>query len=315
MFYTKVANTLNMPREKWSKIRKDGIGGSDIGSIIGVNPYSSPFNVFIDKTTDYVKDLSDNEAVYWGTTLEDIVAKEFEKRTGKKIAKVNAVLASVQTPFAYANIDRRIVGEKAGLECKTTNAFNSKEWENNEIPASYICQCQWYMYVTGYKKWYIACLIGGQKFVWKEIERDDELIGYMVERASEFWNNNVLKNEAPPADGSANCTEYIKEKYPEDNGEAIMLTGDYISLIDELMLLKNKKKAFEKDIAEIENQIKQYLGEAEAGMSQKYIVQWRTQNGAPKFNKERLAKDIGAECLAQYYTPSTVRRFSIKENK
>lgn len=311
----KIARTLNMPHDEWLRLRKRGIGGSDIGAIMGVNPFNSAFNVFIDKTTDYVKDLSDDEAVYWGTTLEDIVAKEFAKRTGKKFAKMNAILQSIETQFAYANIDRRVVGEDAGLECKTTNAFNVNEWKDGEIPASYICQCQWYMYVTGYKKWYIACLIGGQKFVWKEIERDDELIGYMVERASEFWNNNVLKNEAPSADGSANCTEYIKEKYPKDNGESVMLTGDLVSLLDEYTLLKDKKKAFEKDIAAIENQIKQYMGEFETGQSQKYTVQWKTQNGAPKFDKEKLANEIGAEFLGTFYTPTTVRKFSIKENK
>lgn len=314
MKYKKIANTLTLSHTEWLNIRKGGIGGSDIGAIIGVNPWSSAFNVFMDKTTDYIKDLSDNDAVYWGTILEDVVAEEFTRRTGKKAVRMNAVLQSIETPFAYANIDRRIVGEDAGLECKTTNAFNCKEWEKGEVPASYICQCQWYMYVTGFKKWYIACLIGGQKFVHKEIERDDEIINYMVERASDFWNNNVLKNEAPQADSSASCTEYLKEKFPNDNGESVMLTRDYISLIDRLMRLKEKKKAFEQDITAIENQIKQYMGESETGMSEKYTVTWKTQNCAPKFDREQLAEDIGADKLAEYYTAQTTRRFSIKEN-
>lgn len=315
MKYNKIANTLDMPHDEWLKIRKGGIGGSDIGAIMGVNPWSSAFNVFIDKTTDYVKDLSDNEAVYWGTTLEDIVAKEFEKRIGKKVAKMNAILQSKETPFAYANIDRRIVGEEAGLECKTTSAFQADEWKDGEIPASYICQCQWYMYVTGYKKWYIACLIGGQKFVWYELNRDDELIGYMIERASEFWNNHVLTGEAPPADGSPSCTEYLKENFPEDNGESVMLTTFCIDVVADLMHCKEKKRVIEEDIKGLENILKQYLGEAQSGICEKYTVVWKTQSGAPRLDKERLAEDIGAECLAQYYTPTTVRKFSIKENK
>lgn len=315
MQYKKIANTLNMPREEWLKLRKGGIGGSDVGAIIGVNPWSSAFNVFIDKTTDYVKDLSDNDAVYWGTVLEDVVAKEFEKRTGKKVAKMNALLQSVETPFAYANIDRRIIGENAGLECKTTNTFNADEWKDGEVPASYICQCQWYMYVMGFKKWYIACLVGGQKFVWYELERDEEIISYMVERAAEFWNNHVLTGEAPPADGSANCTEYLKEAFPKDNGESVMFTSDYIALIDQLAEIKKQEKELKTQKTDIENRLKQYLGEAQTGMCEKYTVTWKTQNGAPKLDKERLVEDIGADKLAQYYTPTTVRRFSIKENK
>lgn len=315
MNYIKLANTLNMPREEWLKLRKGGIGGSDIGAIMGVNPYNSPFNVFIDKTTNYIKDLSDNEAVYWGNILEDVVAKEFENRTGKKVAKMNAILQSVETPFAYANIDRRIIGEEAGLECKTTNAFNADEWKDGEIPASYICQCQWYMYVTGFAKWYIACLIGGNKFVWYELRRDDELIGYMVERASEFWNNHVLSGEAPRVDGSPFCTEYLNEKYPNDNGESVMFTSYIIDVLENLVHCKEQKKVIERDIKNLENIIRQYMGEAETGTCEKYTVTWKTTNDAPKLDKEKLANEIGAEFLGTFYTPTTVRRFSIKENK
>lgn len=311
----KIANTLNMPHDEWIKLRKCGIGGSDIGAIMGVNRYSSPFNVFIDKTTDYAKDLSDNEAVYWGTVLEDAVAKEFEKRTGKKTANVNAILASNDTPFAYANIDRRIVGENAGLECKTTNAFNADEWKDGQVPASYICQCQWYMYVTGYDKWYIACLIGGQKFVYYDLKRDDELIQYMLDRAKEFWHDNVLCRVAPIADSSPSCTEYITNQYPEDNGESVMFASDHIALIKRLMLVKNQEKELKKQKTEIENQLKQYMGEAQSGICEQYTVTWKTQNGAPKFDKEALAAAMGAEELAKYYTPTTVRKFTVKENK
>lgn len=311
----KLATVLDMPREEWLKLRKGGIGGSDIGALMGVNPWNSPFNVFIDKTTDYIKDLSDNEAIYWGTTLEDIVAKEFERRTGKKVARVNALLQSEETPFAYANIDRRIVGEEAGLECKTTNAFNSEEWKNGEVPASYICQCQWYMYVTGFKKWYIACLIGGQKFVRYELIRDDELIKFMLEKAKEFWENNVLKNEAPPMDGSASCSEYLNEAYPEDNGESVMFTSECITYIEQLAEIKKQEKELKTQKNDLENKIKQYLGEAQSGVCEKYTVTWKTQNGAPKLDKEKLAKEIGAEFLGSFYTPTTVRKFSLKENK
>lgn len=315
MKFKKIANTLNMPQDEWLKLRKGGIGGSDIGTLMGVNAWSSPFEVYLDKTTDRVKDLSDNDAVYWGTVLEDVVAKEFEKKTGKKVAKMNALLQSVGTPFAYANIDRRIVGEQAGLECKTTNAFNGSEWKDGEVPASYICQCQWYMYVTGYPRWYIACLIGGQKFVHYELLRDDELISYMVERATDFWENNVLKNEAPPVDGSQSCTDTLNELYPQDNGQSVMLTSDIVAMVDELSAIKEEEKKIKKKKTDLENRVKQYMGEAESGTCEKYTVTWRTVNGAARLNKTALIEDIGADTLEQYYEPTTIRKFSVKINK
>lgn len=315
MSYTKLTSTLDISRDEWLMFRKKGIGGSDIGAIMGVNPWSSAFNVFVDKTTDYTNDLSNNDAIYWGTVLEDVVAKEFTKRTGKKVARLNAILKSDETPFAFADIDRRIVGENAGLECKTTNAFNSDEWKDDEVPASYICQCQWYMYVTGFEKWYIACLIGGQKFVYKEIQRDDELILYMLERATEFWNNNILKNVAPAVDGSNSCTDYLKNEYPKDNGETVILSSDYITFADELIRIKEQEKNLKKQKTDLENKLKQYLGEAQCGQSERFTITWKTQNAAPKLDKEALAKDIGAEALSRYYIPQTLRKFNIKENK
>ena len=313
--YRIIANTLEISKNEWLRLRKDGIGGSDIGAIMGVNPFSSPFNVFVDKTTDFSKDLSDNEAIYWGTVLEDVVAKEFERRTGKKVSRLNSILASKETPFAYANIDRRIMGEKAGLECKTTNAFNSDEWKDDEIPASYICQCQWYMYVTGWDRWYIACLIGGQHFVYKEIERDDELIGCMLKKAKHFWTDNVLRNVPPSMDGSAGCGEYLKKEYVEDNGLEIMLSRDVFPLVDKLAELKALEKNISLQQTELENKIKQYMGEYQTAVSDKYTVFWKTQNGAPKFERELLAEKIGADELKKYYTPTRVRKFIIKENR
>lgn len=313
--YKKLVSTLNMSHDDWLKWRKKGIGGSDIGTIMGVNPYSSPFMVYIDKTTEYNKDMSDNEAVYWGTALEEIVAKEFEKRTGKKVRRFNSMLQSTKTPFALANVDFMIAGERSGLECKTTNAFNSAEWRDDEIPASYICQCQWYMYVTGYEYWYIACLIGGQKFVYKCIIRDDELIQYMVDIAKNFWENNVLKNEAPQMDGSDSCTEYLKENYPTDNGAEVRLTSDISALVESFQEIKSREKALVKQKADIENQIKQYLGKAQSGINEEYTVLWKTQRGKPKFGLERLCKDYGINNVSDYYEETTLRKFIIKENK
>lgn len=307
--YRKIVNTSSLSREQWLKERKKGIGGSDIGTLMGFNQYSSPFMVYIDKTTDYNKDLSDNEAVYWGTTLEDVVAKEFERRSGKKVRRLNALLQSTETEFALANVDRLIVGEDAGLECKTTNAFNASEWSDEEIPASYICQCQWYMYVTGYKRWYIACLIGGQKFVYKPIERDEELIQYMLNTATEFWENNVKKNEPPPMDGSDACTEYIKENYSESNGESVCLPPSVETLVDDLNERKNLLKELTRQIKDLENRIKQYLGENEYAEGDRYCVKWKIQRSFV-LDKEKIEERFpGATNLKKV---QTCRKFSLK---
>ena len=157
-------------RVAWERVRNSGIGGSDVACIMGLNPWKSAYALYAEKHGDVeAEDLSNNEFVYWGTVLEQVVADRFCELTGKKVRKCGT-LQDESYEFMLANVDRLVVGENAGLECKTANGFKASEWDGDCLPDSYYCQCQWYMMVTGCEKWYIACLIGGNHFVWKEIQ-------------------------------------------------------------------------------------------------------------------------------------------------
>ncbi|WP_337521066.1 lambda-exonuclease family protein, partial [Mitsuokella jalaludinii] len=154
-------------RDAWLKMRTQGIGGSDAGTIVGLNPWKSKYELWLEKTGQVVpEDISNREPVYWGNRLEDIVAQEFTRQTGKKVRR-HGMVQDEAHPFLFANVDRMVAGEKAGLECKTANGFKASLWEGDEVPASYYCQCQHYMLVTGLPVWYIACLVGGQHYVYK----------------------------------------------------------------------------------------------------------------------------------------------------
>ena len=155
------------------------------------------------------EDLSDNEYVYWGTVLEQAVADRFTELTGLKVKKCGT-LQSLDCPFMIANVDRLVVGENAGLECKTANGFKAKEWEGDNVPDGYYLQCQHYMAVTGCEKWYIACLIGGNHFVWKEIPRNEEDITALIEAEKAFWEDNVQGGIMPDVEiGRASCRERV----------------------------------------------------------------------------------------------------------
>src|SRR5690606_14440419 len=209
-------------------------------------------------------DESQSDAAYFGSLLEDLVAKEFEKRTGKKVRRNNFILQHPKYDFIIANIDREVVGENALLECKTASAYYAKEWENDEVPAPYLVQVQHYMGVTGYEKAYIAVLIGGQKFVWKEIERDDELINMIFEAEIDFWNNHVLANVPPALDGSSAAEECLKERYKEtDPNKIVNLAFDYKEKLTRYLELKENIKQLETMKKQIENELKNELKDAE----------------------------------------------------
>ena len=190
-------STLEMTHDEWLLDRRKGIGGSDVATILGLNKWKSPYQLWLEKTGQIDLEHTESEPAYWGNVLEEIVAKEFQERTGKKVRRRNQVFEHPLHPFLRANIDRDVVGENAILECKTANAFLGKEWEGEEVPLSYLCQVQHYMNVLNKKYCYIAVLIGGQKFIWKRVDRDQELIDMITERLVEFWETNVLDGQEP----------------------------------------------------------------------------------------------------------------------
>lgn len=130
-------------RTEWLRLRKSGIGGSDAGAVCGVNPYSSAMKIYKDKVSDDTEELN-SEAVRIGNDLEDYVAKRFMESAGLKVRKSNFMYRSVEHPFMIADVDRFIVGEDAGLECKTASAYQSEQWADGKIPLHYIMQCYHY---------------------------------------------------------------------------------------------------------------------------------------------------------------------------
>lgn len=171
----KIVSTLNLSREEWLKYRKKGICGTDAGAITGFNPYVSAFSVYRDKTSDEISEF-DNEAMRQGRDMEDYVARRFMEETGKQVRRANAIYKNEKHPIMLADFDRLIVGEKAGLECKTVSPYSADKWSDGKIPMHYQMQVQHYLAVSGYECWYIASLIFGRDFIIRKIERDEELI-------------------------------------------------------------------------------------------------------------------------------------------
>ncbi len=272
--------------DKWLEVRNMGIGGSDAGVIMGLNSYKSPFQLWMEKTGQIQpEDLSDNEYVYWGTVLEDAVARRFSELTGKNVAH-RGTLQSEEYPFMLANVDRMVVGEDAGLECKTANAFSSRKWDGDEIPDSYYCQCLHYMAVTGCQKWYIAVLVGGNHFIWKDIKRNEEDIQALIKAESEFWDK-VQKKEMPPVDWTVSCADALKEKF-HDNGEEMELPDEAGEILKELDKCQDAEKVLKQEIQLQKNKICAILGDFQVGKIGDRKVLWKSQNGRESIDLKKL---------------------------
>ncbi|PKE36845.1 hypothetical protein CW670_02630 [Macrococcoides caseolyticum] len=308
-----VLNTKDVTHEEWLKARQAGVGGSDAGTILGVNKWKSKTQLFFEKVNPELKQQVDNEFIYWGNVLEDVVAKEFETRTGKKVRKNNKMLRHPEHEFMLANLDRVIVGEKALLECKTTSQYNIDQWKDDEIPASYLCQIQHYMAVTGYEKAYIAVLCGGNQFIWKEVPRDDELIEIIINAEKDFWYNNVLAGVIPEIDGSDATKDFLNHMYKDIDETEVQLSDDVETLLTALEQVKQEEKELKELKTQYENKIKHILGNNLAGKTSGYQITWKPQ--VRKTLDTKKIREIYGEQLDPYYKETETRVLKIKQIK
>ena len=208
--------------DDWHTLREKRIGGSDIGAILGVNPYKSIIDVYIDKTEGST--FKGNNATHWGHMLESTIIKEFASRH-KELQVFDAPFSIVDN-FLIANLDAVLRDKENGnfgvLEIKTTSLWNKKEWEEDTIPQSYYAQVQHYLMLTGYKFAYVAVLIGGQEYKEFKVERNEEDIELIRNKSTEFYNENLLKKIPPMPDGSDAYMQHLKKKALDvENDEVI----------------------------------------------------------------------------------------------
>lgn len=272
----KLVNTKDMPREKWLEWRRKGIGGSEAASIAGLNPWSSPLKVWMDKLDQIKEETLDNERMRVGRDLEDYVAKRFEEATGKKVRRENYLLQHPGHTFMLANLDRVVVGENAFLECKTTSSYGKQEWEEG-IPLHYELQCLHYMAVGGFDYCYIACLVGNEKFIWHKIERDEDTINNLIQVEKAFWEEHVLKETPPEPDGSDDCSEMIKKKYNVSIPESLELASDYLYKLNRRDELESLIKEMEKEKKLIDQEIQLEMKEFERASVGERIITWKSQ--------------------------------------
>lgn len=216
--------------------------------------------------------------------------------------------------WILANLDRVVVGERAILECKTASAYLSDEWNGEEIPEAYILQVQHYLAVTGYDRAYLACLVGGQKFVHKSIERDEEVIKAIIDIEKDFWINHVEKRIPPPVDGSEATKNALKQLYDKAViDEPISLDEEIQDLIRKREDLKKEESQTKENIQEIDNKIKSLMGKHSKAIAGEYKISW--SNSSRKSFDTETFKEKCPDLYKQYLRETSSRRFSIKKMK
>lgn len=311
---------MTIDRATWLAERRKGLGGSDVAAILGLSKYKTPYQLWLDKTGRETDDSS-GEAAYWGNALEDIVAKEFAKRNGVKVQRVNDLIKHPTLDFAFANIDRAVINPaisgnvriKDGrlttdqiLECKTANQFLQNQWGDDaeSIPDYYLTQCQWYLGNTQADICHLAVLIGGQKFKQYQIQRDDELISILHDEAKTFWHDFVLADNPPDPTTIDDC---LHRWARHTDGKVIDADQSLIELITEYKEMKAALKDGEAEADALKLEIVKRIEDAECVVidGSKKLLSYKSQSSSRLDSKAFKAAHPD---LAEQFTKTSATR-------
>lgn len=311
--------------EEWLEERKKSLGGSDVGAVLGMSEYSSPYTIWAEKTGK-LPPFEGNEWTKLGNDLEGYVAQRFCEASGLKVVNDNSTWRNDKYPHLHANIDRRVVGMKAGVECKLTSEFNAKKYKNGEFPDRFYAQCVEYLAVTELDRWFLAVLIYGKGIKIYQMTRipndvvpewceasvyvEDAEIEALVKATADFWEY-VKSGEAPMADGSESTSETLKMLYPESNGDTVSLMA-YESDLKQYKHLASMEADYKKMKDEVANRIKAFMGEASKGECTKYKVSWYSSIRTT-FDQKRFAEENPDIDISGYYKQTSTRTFKVNE--
>lgn len=313
--------TYTYTKTKWNgdpaADREHFIGGSDAGTILGVNPWKSAYTLWAEKTGKiHEDDISDNEAVWWGNYDEEGVARRFCEKAGKKVRKSLISYGIGEIPYLRGHIDRILVGEKAGLECKTTSIFNKTDFDNGQIPPAHYAQIQFYMLVTGFDHWYYAVKRDNREFFIQAVDRDDNFIQMMVNRLAEFWNC-VTSNTPPDVDGSESTTGTLARLYSSENAKDEQFTtslgNDVAKALKEADKRKQMIKALKAEETEYENIAREAMKEFQTATAGDYRASWKVQTRPGGVDIAKLRKNFPSAYSACRKPDTSVRVFTFRK--
>ena len=316
----RLVNTKTLSHEDWLEVRKQGIGSSDAAAACGIHPYLSMLELWMIKTGRLHSHLDDDidgySPLYWGNTLEPMVAKYYQQHTGNKVRRVNAILQhpDPDNHFMLANLDYAITGneEVQILECKTAGEHGAKLWKHG-VPLYVTCQVQHQLAVTGKQAAHICVLLCGHEAKIYKVERDERLIASIIEHERLFWQ--YVETDTPPTpDHSESAARALKQLYPtpEPSSKVDLREDDGANkLFEQLLSYRDYMQELEQRHDQVKHQLQSLIQDNEIAVFEKGAISWKRSKDSISLDSKALTK-AHPELLEQFSkTRQGSRRFVI----
>ena len=303
-------------REEWLQHRQSGIGSSEVATIVGLNPWETPYQLWRRKLgIDPPK--QETFAMKAGHYLEDAVVQFWHDETGQDIIKRSAVdwiIVNADKPYMRVSPDRTywLAGmphsndNKGILECKTTQM----SIDPDDIPKHWFCQVQYQLGVAELEQGSLAWLCSGREFGYKNLSLVPDFYGWLVEEVERFWTDNIQGKQEPTA---ANVQDVLLKYNRHTDGKIVEVNDEIFAAYKSLKELKDELSSIEERKAELEDKIKLGFGDAEAiSYGGQTIATWKAPKPSSKFDAKAFT--AAHPDLAKEYTVTTqgARRFLLK---
>ena len=307
------------------------LGGTDVAAILGMHPYKTAFEVWLEKTGQ-APPFEGNDATEMGTGLEPYIAAKYERQTKSRLVKGGFVRHS-QTPYFGGHLDYINPSLDLGVECKLVGARSCHRWSepgaDQRVPEEYYCQIQWYMMLTGYADWH---LVAQREFSKKLsiycFKYDLDLINRAQDLCDEWWQRYVIGGAQPPLGGSKGAIGYLAKRFPSASGkEIVKAPREADDLMWELQRVEDAKEEMDRKYEALRNEVKSIIGSDLGIKAPGYVATWRDKSKDVtediidwrKFMRDRFAYDPSEEDLKPYRSTVLVRvgsrRLDIKWTK
>ncbi len=307
-------------RQGWLAQREKGIGSSEVGTILGVNPWDTPYKLWrrkkgLDPRTE------ENAAMRAGHILEGAVARYFEEESGLQVIKSSDgdwLAVDTEREFLRVSPDRtywldkgRSKDNKGILECKTTQM----EISADDLPKHWFCQLMYQLGVMGYQQGSLAWLTRGVRFGYRTIQFDADFYAYMTEQLEKFWVDYILGDQEPPI----TTIEDVMAKFDRSSSKAVEVTPEIMDAICSLKSIKPQLDVLTEQKKELEDTIKTFMADADTLCQQGtkehnplVLCTWKSAKDSEKFDVKRFSTDHPDLYGKYMQTTAGSRRFVVK---
>ena len=311
---------VSKTHDEWLKSRNGGIGSSEVGTILGLNPYETPYQLWLKKTGRVEVVERENFLMKAGHYLEDAISRFYADEAGVEIVKSSArefVVVDKERPFMRVSPDRyaypvgvrKSLSNKMIVECKSTQ----KPVTYDDLPKSWFVQLSYQMGVCHIEQGALAWLISGREFGYRNFKHNPDFFAWIMEEVERFWMDCVVGGQEPALISVSD----VLAKYPKhESGKTVSASIEVYEKWQELCATNAEIKRLSSLKEELESAIKLELGDAESLVSPedaRTLVTWKSGKDKSVFDGKRFEAD-NPDLYAKYLVAKPGSRVFLCKN-